>query len=147
MIDKNELPEYSTTPKIEQLTGKEISILRRKVRDATKNNKPILQLKRAKKWSFEDRRECLSEWNNALSLDSVAQRRRLLAASGGIIDQEDDELSEKHSGFATDQAFNQQGGLLKVFQLITSHDLPTRKLALFKKHLARLPIFSLVLVE
>ena len=97
MIDKNELPDSSTTPKIEQLSGKEISILRRKVRDATKNNQPIQQLKRAKKWSFEDRQECLSEWENALSLDSVAQRRRLLVASGGIIDQEDEEPLEKNS--------------------------------------------------
>ena len=97
MIDKNELPDSSTTPKIEQLSGKEISILRRKVRDATKNNQPIQQLKRAKKWSFEDRQECLSEWENALSLDSVAQRRRLLVASGGIIDQEDEESSERDS--------------------------------------------------
>ena len=69
MIERNELPDCSATPKIEQLSGKEISVLRRKLRDATKNNLPIQQLKRAKKWSFEDRRECLSEWDTALSLD------------------------------------------------------------------------------
>ena len=63
MIDKNENPNSCATPSVEQMTSKELSILRRKVRDAKKNNMPVQQLKRMKKWSFEDRRDCLSAWD------------------------------------------------------------------------------------
>ena len=85
LIKSNVAPDATALAFISELSAKEMSKLLRKVRDAVRNNPEDDEAKGSRKWTHEERKACLSLWEQALSPQKVAKRRRLETTENVVI--------------------------------------------------------------
>ena len=137
MIDTNEAPNEKIQTILLAMESQQIARLRKKLRDAIRNNKPSIGLKRAKKWSFEDRKTCLQQWSEALDPKAIVKLRRSELAKGSII-KAVDQVEEGDDG---------QNSLTRMVQLITGPGLPSETIAQFKQLIGIMTSFPLDYIE
>ena len=131
LINGNQPPGAEDHAKLSNLSSQELQVLRKKVSDAKANNLPEHLLNRVKrKWSYQDRKDCLDTWHDTLDPKNLAKLFRVATSKQQIFfESVSMGLDDKHDDISNLSFF-------KLIQLIGTSVPESHKLEAFRKNLA-----------